>query len=1012
MCAVVASCLLSVPSWAEAPVAVKVRGGIHERFNRIVLDWPGPVKYTMQQKDGNVTIQFTRPANLNLASFKAASPPMIRNLAYSNAAEGLNLSFSIPDGARVQAFWSGNNVAFDVLLMTPKKPADKPKDPPPATATKTQDPPPADKQPTDKPSPSEAAPQQQPATRFEDDSSGPQTAQILPGLPDKPVDQLVDEINRANAPEESAPTAAPAPANPEPVQANPYGRTLADELADNNAKPVAQAKPTTINIRPLKKVGAAVFVRAGRLWMIFDQPLPDVLPQLTGSLADTMSKYTKVKSDKAAGFIFDLPDGVATPDIKVKKDGLSWVIRIQDNKSIVEQPSEFVLNVDSGNTLSLLTGQQASVLSFDDEALGDKLWVIPVQAPLLRTSKHTDTAVVIMLPTVVGGLLVPQQEGLNIIAKSNQILIQDLNNPLMLSSDADREKAEAQRPQQEKLFLLDLPDFPSRVKSFEAQRQYLEQQISKQRDKADKAVTVLDIARLYLRQGYGVEAEGALDFAQSYLPNLKKTPSYQALKGMAQALSGKVKPALKTLDSAGMEDSKLADIWRAYAYAQDKNWEKAFLGFRTQQHQMRSYPPEVLARLALMAAESAVETDNYKDANDFLNMVPKQVRLNVAQTAARDFMKASILSQSDNDVHKYDAKEILETLANGTDRYYRVKADMALLAINIGAKEIKNQDAIDTLERLRFAWRGDRQEIAIMQELAQYYLADQKPMDAMTIWRQALSLARNEADQKQIKADLQKQFDALFVEGGSKGMAPLQALALYHRFKDLMPQNEDGARAALQLSDQLLHVDLVDEADALMQEQINKQAAPEHMVAIGTKLATTRLIARNPAGAIKALDSSQQDGISADVQQRRTLLRARALADLQQTSQALALLQEPSVPEGLSLRADIFWRVNRWSDAAYDLQNLIETTPNKTAGNPLFVNLVMRLAIVKALQNDDMGLDQMNAQYGEMMAESPKAKVFQMMTTSLDGGGSLSDLETLKTQVADAELFETFLKDF
>lgn len=980
---------------ADAPVAVKVRAGIHDRFNRMVFDWPVPVKYTMQQKDGTVRIQFTRAANLNVASFKAASPPLIRNLAYSNAAQGLEVNFTIPADSRVQAFWSGDSVAFDVLLMSPKKPVfEKQTEPPPATATET---PPADAPPKDDTPPTPP----QPAAEI--DSSGPQTAQILPGLPDKPVDQVVDEINKDNQAVQSI----------TPAEVQKVGRTLADELADDeNTNQKAQQPSSSgsiVHIRPLKKIGAAVFVRAGRLWTVFDQPLPDVLPQIEGDLSGM--KYKKLKGEKTTAFIFDLPDTIPSDDIKIRKDGLNWDIRIQNNGK-TDDPSNFVLSVDNDNTLSLLTGQPASVLGFNDDMLGDKIWVIPVQSPLIRVGKQQDTAVVTMMPTVVGGLLIPQQEGLNIIAKDNQILIQDMNNPLMISSNADRQEAEAQRPQQENLFSLDMPAMPGRITNFEEQRQYLEKRLAKQRDKTDKAVQALDIARLYLRQGYGPEAEGVLNFAQDYLPNLIKTPSFQALKGMSFALSGKVEKALTAMSGPDMEDSKLADIWRAYAYGQDKNWEKAFLAFRTQRHQIVSYPPEVIARLALMAAESAVETENFNDAADFLGMIPKQIYLSSAQRSARDFLRASILSNSDNKVDRDDAIELLEGISAGNDRYYRVKSDMALLDLKLEDKTIKNQDAIDTLERLRFAWRGDRQEINIMQQLGRYYLADKKPMEAMTIWRQALALAKNDTDQKQLKDDLQKQFDKLFVEGESKGMAPLQALALYQRFKDLMPADEDGARAALQLSDQLLQVDLVDEADALMQEQINKQTAPGQMVAIGTKLATTRLIARNPSGAIKALDSSEQDGIPADIQARRQLLRARALADMQQTSQALALLQDPSVPEGLSLRADIFWRLSRWADAAHDLQDLIDSTPNKTADNKTFVNLVMRLAIVKALQNDDMGLDQLNAQYGEVMASSPKAKAFQMMTTSLDSEGTLSDLETLKSQVADAELFESFLKDF
>ena len=84
----------------------------------------------------------------------------------------------------------------------------------------------------------------------------------------------------------------------------------------------------------------------------------------------------------------------------------------------------------------------------------------------------------------------------------------------------------------------------------------------------------------------------------------------------------------------------------------------------------------------------------------------------------------------------------------------------------------------------------------------------------------------------------------------------------------------------------------------------------------------------------------------------------------------------------------------------------------KHAQNKKYTDLIMRLAIVKALQNDQSGLDQLNAQYGAIMAASPQSKAFHVMTAAQDGTNSLSDLETLKSQVAGSELFEGFLKGF
>ncbi len=978
LCGVAASvliCLWSAPVWA---ITVPVRAGVHDRFNRMVMDWPVPVKYKMDQTDGTVAIQFDSAADVNLRSFKAAAPPYIQDLTVTTNDNGLAIQFHIPDGARVQAFWSGKSVAFDVLLMSKDKPsfADPKKAASPANRQPEAALPVADKQPVAAQAPKVV----------DNKTSGPQKAERLPNL--------VNDV----------PSAPPA----DSVQ------PLTDVDQTQNA-PAAEQHATIIHIRPITKIGAAVFVRAGRLWVVLDQATSGVLPQIDGAMSNQFKTYTQQKTDKGIAFIFVLPPEISMKDVAVQHDKLNWNILIQPDEMSPDMApgaaSDFDLEIDNDKGLSFLTGQASVVIPFQDDAIGDKIWIIPVRNPLMKIGRPQQTAVIALAPTILGGLLIPQQENLNIINRDNRILVQSLDDALPLSTAQDRTLVMNSNPQQNDLFVVKTPTFPDTVKSFEEQRQYMEQTIAQQTEKPDKAIQALDLARLYLQQAFGPEAQGALNLAQSYVPNLETAPSFNALQGMSYALGGQVKPALNVLTQPNLHDIDLSHLWQAYAQSQDKNWEKAFLDFRTHQALIKGYTPDIAVRLSLAAAESAIETKNYMDAAKFIAGIPQDAHLNSGQLAARDYFQATIALQGD-DPQEDKAANILQKLVNGNDRYYRVKAEILLLGIQLGRGDIKMKDAIDTLERLRFAWRGDRQEISVLKELGHYYLLDHNPLQAMTIWRQALLLAQNDNDKAELQKTLQTEFNQQFVQGGSKGLPPLQSLSLYQRFKDLMPTGDDGAQATTQLADQLLQVDLIDEADHLLNDQLTLQTDPQHIITLGTKLATIRLMARHPDDVITALDASDKEPMAADVKAKRQLLRARALADQQKMDEALALLTTPSVPEGLSLRADIFWRMNRWSDTAHDLQDLIDSTAPKTAQNAAYTGLILRMAIARAMQNDQTGLDQLNAQYGELMTQSPQGKAFHMMTTASDGASGLSDLETLKSQVAGSELFEGFLKGF
>jgi hypothetical protein len=970
---------------------VPVRAGLHDRFNRLVIDWAVPVKYTMKQNQGRVEIQFDRTAQLALGNVQAVKPPFIRNLASQNNDQGLVLQFDIPQNARVQAFWSGQKVAFDVLMMKNEKPV-------------FADPQTSSAQPDDKTEKLVSEGPQQ-ARKLEADSA-PETAPNTP----------------PNVPQDTKATAEPA----KPEAPKTGLETLADQMAAlNNPAPTAspqapvtaddkKQEATVIRFRLLEQARLAVFPRAGRLWVVFTPSLKKITPQVQGGLSRDLRQASKIETKNGTAFLFPIPDSInSDTDITVEQDGLNWEIWFKDPVRRTRTAGELTLNsTGDGKNLLIDPDQATQILPFEDKVIGDKIWVVPVLSPLLRVEHTQRMNNLNAFPTIIGGLFVPAKENLNVQNKGTQFLIGDAEG-LLLSNDADRFKGD-QQPQKDNLFKLHMRDesFLQFLKQnnsdvpFERQRQRLEQTLIRQKDKTARALYGLDMARLYLGFGYGPEASGALELAESSLPNLKDTPEFVALKGMSAALSGQTQRALSLLDHPQIKDAHAADLWRAYAWAQDKNWENAYHVFKNVSDGFKDYPEHLRTRLLLAAMESSIETDHMPEARNFLRQLA-DADMTKSQVMTRAYGEAMIVKEGNAD----GALSLFENIVASNDKYYRVKAELQIADIALKDGSMTLPDVIERMEKLRFAWRGDRLEVKILRRLGQYYLQNNDPIQAMTLWQQASQFAQQKLDKDELQNDLQKAFNTIFVDNQHENLKTLQILAIYERFKNLMPKDADGQKAAFNLVDQLLKVDLVDQADKILQEQLRHQATGEDAMVIGTRLAKIRLIARDPAGALKALDESENDIADAELEERRTLLRIRALADNQQIDKAILLLSNPANPEGLSLRADLYWRQQAWGDAAADLQELVDTNPDKTSENKQYTALLLRLAIAKALQNDELGLAQMAAQYSDVMAKAPESKAFAVMTQPL-GETSLADMDTIRSQVAQVELFETFLKNF
>ncbi|MFZ2871506.1 MAG: hypothetical protein WAZ62_15465, partial [Zavarzinia sp.] len=324
-------------------------------------------------------------------------------------------------------------------------------------------------------------------------------------------------------------------------------------------------------------------------------------------------------------------------------------------------------------------------------------------------------------------------------------------------------------------------------------------------------------------------------------------------------------------------------------------------------------------------------------------------------------------------------------LATG-ERVARVDAEMGMIELGLADGSLSRPEAIARLDRLRYAWRGDEKELAVLRRLADLQLAEGQWRDGLQTLRLAEKLFPGDPGVDALRETEKAAFRRLFLGGAADALPPVQAVALYFDFRDLTPLGPDGDDMIRKLSDRLVQVDLLDQAKTLLTHQVENrlQGIPRSRVA--ARLALLHLLDHDPAKALQVLDTTEQPVLPETTARLRRLLRARALADLGRPADARNLLAADTSIDAARLGAEITWQARDWSGAALYLGRLLDgrKPPDHGAPGADDESLVLRLAVARTLAADATGLKQLATLWGPAMTQSKYADAFAMLTGSAD----------------------------
>ncbi len=524
----------------------------------------------------------------------------------------------------------------------------------------------------------------------------------------------------------------------------------------------------------------------------------------------------------------------------------------------------------------------------------------------------------------------------------------------------------------------------------------------------DRNQVRLDLARFYLARGFGVESLAVLTVLGGDVPALALHPEFLVLRGAASILAGRNTDGLNDLDKSGLADQLEPLLWEAFAAAQARDWTTAETKFKRAASLLPIYPDPLYSRFVLLAAESALAMGSDSEATDLLAALEERNPA-LHQDPRLLYLRGELYSKAG---HFEEAEKLWRTVVRDRDRLYKIRAELALTDLHVATHHLLPTRAAKRLEGLRFAWRGDSLEMDILNRLGTFHLDAGEYQAGLEAWAEITRLYPQSPLAASIMAQMSHTLTAVFLENAAPTLSTINALALYNRFRDLIPV-PDREAVVRQLVGWLTTLDLIDQAVTILENHLPHTLTPQAKVEDSTRLTALRLLNGDGEAALAALAlaPASNEPLPSDLLDERRLLQARALGILHRYDEAFTALEGLQSHPANLLKAETLLRAQKWTEAALTLGALVGeplAEDQATGPSPERQTLILDRVIALALAGDENSLRDLSAAFGPLMDKTPQGAIFHLLTRP-DKPGPAPDLSTVRARIAEVDLFQTFL---
>jgi tetratricopeptide (TPR) repeat protein len=786
------------------------------------------------------------------------------------------------------------------------------------------------------------------------------------------------------------------------------GRTLDVTPASGQVSMTAEMKGGQILLHfPWRApLGAAAFRRGDAIWLVFDARAVVDLTQAPHGLPQ-VGRMAQVADAHATAIRITAP---ASTQATLTNQGAIWTLALGATASL---PTTVDVTADLQATPAGLRAQMAGatgVFWLSDPAVGDKIAVVTALGPAKGNPTRRTFVDAAVLASAQGLAFEPYVSDLSVTTDGDVVHVARPSG-MALSAISDHPAATmapAHAPQAlpQPAAMPALIDFDGWSKTgqggFLARYDDLQSQASAEEGhgKTASVQVRMGLARFLIGSELSFEGIGLLNEIAKTQPLMLQDPQFRGLRGAARAIAGRYKDAEADFSSPTLAEDPASALWRGYVSQKLGDNAGARQQFAAGRSALRLFSPKWRARFARSDAEAALSVKDVKAAGADLAAISTQ-GLDPTEIQAVQLDQARVLDASGQTAQALALYTQVEASPYGA---LSTPALLRATQIQFAAGKIKPDDAVATLESLRFRWRGDGSELEAARALGQIYLSQGRYRDALETMRASEANLSELPAAAAIRDDLSAAFRNLFLDGGADGLPPIQAVGLFLDFKDLTPIGADGDMMVRKLARRLVDVDLLDQAAVLLKYQADNRLDGVSRAEVDTDLALIQLMDKQPEQALDALNSSRTTLLPRALADRRRLLQARALEAMGRYDDALEFLGKDTTPDGADLRAEIAWKQHDWAKAGALIEAQLgdRWKSNLPLGGQDQARL-LRCGVAFSLANDDAALARLRERYNKLADAAPNPAALKVALAGV-GAGPYTAADYVRA-AADADTF-------
>lgn len=721
-------------------------------------------------------------------------------------------------------------------------------------------------------------------------------------------------------------------------------------------------------------IGFAAFRRGNLMWLALERPVMVDIDRTSPLLAEAkrlLGPLMRLDRSDATILYAEMRE---PRDLSVSERGGRWYVYLKDSETIPRAPLKPVVDRSEGLArLFVPVADPGARIDFTDPLLGDRLVVVPVEGDgqgLMETRRYPQFA---LLKSAQGVVVQPFDDAVRVRRFANGVAIEaegglDLS-PEMLS----RAVANGVRPRR----LIDLAAWRGdEAVPYQARESAYLVRLSLA-PPPERAKIRWDLARFYLGHRMAPEAYAQLQLLADANEAYKDTPDFRAALGIALYRLHRPQQALEQLLDPRLDPEMEVWLWRTLAFAQLGLWKDAAEAYLKGREALYEQDADVAIEMRLAAVRAFLALADWERAEDEIEQLealslPPRARVETALRRAQ-------LLEGKGDMAA--AIAAYEDVAHSRDRRLSVEARFALARLRLAAGDMTPREAIEELERLRYAWRGDELEIRVLDRLGELYRDHGQPREALDVWSIAAANFPNAPQVRAISRKMLDLFRHLFLDGAADKLPAVEALGLFYDFRELTPLGADGDRMIRRLARRLVKLGLYGRAAELLAHQVRYRLQGAAQASVAVPLAAIYLLDHKPKKAIEILRATRSGNLPAPLIAERRRIESQALAAMGRADEAAALLDRATDTAGLLLRAHYYWQGQDWENLIATLHPLfMGAEPPARLTEPLRRGL-LEYALALSLEGRADQLAALRERYMKRIGQDALAGLFDLLTS-------------------------------